>query len=218
MKKQLNIICILIFVCLGLSLIPNVYMIGDSFVQGFKHGYSQSKEASLHLEKPQILMPLELSLWPESVAIAPDTIVNQKSGERFPVQHIHNIVWVDQAKSDTTTTRGLLSIIRLIAILYAIIQFYKLINAINHQVIFEWVNVKKLNKIGVALLLSYVMTMLFVGLNYLFAKSLIEIPGYHFNYWCELNTVNLILGLIALLVGRVFAMGITLREEQELTI
>ena len=45
MKKQLNLICILIFFFVGLSLVPSIYSMGNGFVDGFKEQMSQAEEA-----------------------------------------------------------------------------------------------------------------------------------------------------------------------------
>ena len=55
-------------------------------------------------------------------------------------------------------------------------------------------------------------------LNYLLVRETVELEGYTVSFWMDFKAIELVLGLIALLVGRIFAMGITLREEQELTI
>ena len=44
MKKQLNLICVLIFFFVGLSLVPSIYSMGNAFVDGFKEGMSQAEE------------------------------------------------------------------------------------------------------------------------------------------------------------------------------
>ena len=111
-----------------------------------------------------------------------------------------------------------LALIGLFFIIKAIIQFYKLINAINHEVIFDWMNVRRLNRIGRNLLISFVMTQTYMLMNYWTATRLFELEGYEHNLWCDFQSMTLIMGLIALLVGRIFAIGLQMKEEQELTI
>ena len=108
--------------------------------------------------------------------------------------------------------------IGLFFIVKAITQFYKLINAINHEVIFDWVNVRRLNCIGRNLLISFVLTQAYMLMNYWAAARLFELEGYEHNFWCDFQSMTLIMGLIALLVGRIFAIGLKMKEEQELTI
>ncbi|RHJ78686.1 DUF2975 domain-containing protein [Parabacteroides sp. AM08-6] len=220
MKRQLNLICILIFLCLGLSLIPHALMVCNGFIEGFKYGMEQAEDARksgmTSFDAPS---PVELSLWPKSLAVSPDKVFNLKTNEWVPAQHLKSLLWVRPEHTFfPTAVNGLFSLLGLIAILYAIVQFYKLINAINHEIIFEWVNVRKLTRIGIALLLSFLLMQTFWLLNYLLVRETVELEGYTVSFWMDFKAIELVLGLIALLVGRIFAMGITLREEQELTI
>lgn len=84
MKKQLNLICVLIFFFVGLSLVPSIYSMGNAFVDGFKEGMSQAEEA--HEQgttniSAGILSPMTLSLWPKSLAATSDKLFNQKDQE-----------------------------------------------------------------------------------------------------------------------------------------
>lgn len=54
--------------------------------------------------------------------------------------------------------------------------------------------------------------------DYWEATRLFELEGYEHNFWCDFQPMTLIMGLIALLVGRIFAIGLQMKEEQELTI
>ena len=191
MKKQLNLICVLIFFFVGLSLVPSIYSMGNAFVDGFKEGMSQAEEA--HEQgttniSAGILSPMTLSLWPKSKDVGIARYVS------------------------------FLILIGLFFIIKAIIQFYKLINAINHEVIFDWMNVRRLNRIGRNLLISFILTQAYMITNYWEATRLFELEGYEHNFWCDFQPMTLIMGLIALLVGRIFAIGLQMKEEQELTI
>ena len=205
MKKQLNLICVLIFFFVGLSLVPSIYSMGNAFVDGFKEGMSQAEEA--HEQgttniSAGILSPMTLSLWPKSLAATSDKLFNQKDQEWYPASHIKTLVW---AKSkDVGIARY--------------VSFLMLINAINHEVIFDWMNVRRLNRIGRNLLISFILTQAYMITNYWEATRLFELEGYEHNFWCDFQPMTLIMGLIALLVGRIFAIGLQMKEEQELTI
>lgn len=90
MKKQLNLICVLIFFFVGLSLVPSIYSMGNAFVDGFKEGMSQAEEA--HEQgttniSAGILSPMTLSLWPKSLAATSDKLFNQKDQEWYPATY-----------------------------------------------------------------------------------------------------------------------------------
>ena len=221
MKKQLNLICVLIFFFVGLSLVPTIYSMGNAFVDGFKVGMSQVEEA--HKQgatniTTEIMSPLALNLWPKSLAATSDKVFNQKDQEWYPASHIKTLVWAKTKDTGFTQFGSVLVLIGLFFIVKAITQFYKLINAINHEVIFDWVNVRRLNCIGRNLLISFVLTQAYMLMNYWAAARLFELEGYEHNFWCDFQSMTLIMGLIALLVGRIFAIGLKMKEEQELTI
>ena len=221
MKKQLNLICVLIFFFVGLSLVPSIYSMGNAFVDGFKEGMSQAEEA--HEQgttniSAGILSPMTLSLWPKSLAATSDKLFNQKDQEWYPTSHIKTLVWAKSKDVGIARYVSFLMLIGLFFIIKAIIQFYKLINAINHEVIFDWMNVRRLNRIGRNLLISFILTQAYMITNYWEATRLFELEGYEHNFWCDFQPMTLIMGLIALLVGRIFAIGLQMKEEQELTI
>lgn len=220
-KRQLNALCVLMFLCLGLSVLPNIFVVCNAFVDGFRYGVSQTRDAEKQgtLDSFEIKSPMGLSLWPRNLTVCQDSLLNLKTNNLIPAQHTQSIIWMEGEKSLLPTwLNGLLSIIGLVTVLWAVVLFYRLINAINHEVIFEWINVRRLNRIGIALLISFFMLQISWFFNYLSVKQLIELEGYDISFWGEFKTVHLILALVSLLVGRIFAMGITLREEQELTI
>lgn len=221
MKKQLNLICVLIFFFVGLSLLPSIYLMGNAFVDGFSAGMSQAEkvhEQGVTNISAEVLSPLALNLWPKSLAATSDKIFNQRDQEWYPASQIKTLVWVKSKELGITQFGGLLTLISLIFIVKAIIQFYKLINAINHEVIFDWLNVRRLNRIGRNLLISFVLTQAYVLMNYWASIRLFELEGYEHNIGCDFQSMTLIMGLIALLVGRIFAIGLQMKEEQELTI
>lgn len=218
MKRQLNLICVLIFFFVGLSLVPSIYSMGSAFVDGFKAGMSQAENShglSAHAER---ISPLALNLWPKSLADTSDKLFNLKDQAWYPVSHIKSVVWVNTEDVGMARFVSFLMLVGLFFIVKAILQFYRLINAINHEVIFDWMNVRRLNRIGRNLLISFVITQVYMFMEYWMVARLFELEGYKLNFWCDFQSMPLIMGLVALLVGRIFAIGLQMKEEQELTI
>lgn len=104
----------------------------------------------------------------------------------------------------------------LITTIIIIVQFYKLITAVGKSKIFEWVNVKRLRYIGCSLVVLFLID--FVGNIILLqmTRGYVSFSNYHLDG--EWNAINLILGLFSLLIAEIFAKGLHLKEEQELTI
>ena len=221
MKKQLNLICVLIFFFVGLSLVPSIYSMSNAFMDGFEVGMSQAED--VHGKETtnisaEILTPMTLSLWPKSLAVTSDKLFNHKDQEWYPASHIQTVVWAKSKDTVITRYASFLVLIGIFFIIKAIVQFYKLINAINNEVIFDWMNVRRLNRIGRNLLISFMLSQAYMITNYWEATRLFELEGYEHNFWCDFQPMTLIMGLIALLVGRIFAIGLQMKEEQDLTI
>ena len=87
MKKRLNILCILVFIVLGLSL----YTTGYQFGTGMKAGMSLAKEQ--HKEPKQCDGTMLagdfrfVDVVPTIAMIKPDTIINAQSKEKVPVMY-----------------------------------------------------------------------------------------------------------------------------------
>lgn len=219
MKKQLNMICVLIFLVVGLSLLPSIFFVGQAFVDGFKYGMSQEKESSENKTVGR-MSPIGLNLWPESFTRTAfnNKITNLKDHQDYPVMMVKAMIWIKNKDMGLMQFGGILSLISLFFIIKAIVNFYKLINTINHGVIFDWSNVRRLNRIGRFLLISFGFAQVYMLLTYLTVHRVVELEGYRFNFWLDCESMNLVIGLTALLVARIFAIGLQMKEEQDLTI
>lgn len=90
--------------------------------------------------------------------IQPDSILNEKTGQKIPVAYSQMIVQVNE-KSNTLNMviTGLLSFIGSICVIVALVYFIKLIISINKSTIFDWKNVKRLRIMGYALLIQFLL-------------------------------------------------------------
>jgi hypothetical protein len=148
-----------------------------------------------------------------------DSVVNQKTGEQMPLlltetQVLYNI----QLSPWLWAVIYLSGFIDWILAIMAIVTFIRLIVNINHAQIFAWSNVKLLRKLGFQLLGIYLMVVIMVITDCMAASQNIEIAGYAPNWMIGFTNSNLLFALVSLLAAEVFAMGLRLQEEQDLTI
>ncbi len=71
---------------------------------------------------------------------------------------------------------------------------------------------------GYALVLAFVGTLLILGIDILPLKQFFSIPHYSYNTASDLHITDLILRGVALIIAEILAIGLRLREDQELTI
>lgn len=113
---------------------------------------------------------------------------------------------------------GIMGFLLLPLLLAVIILFLKLIADIQSALIFTKANVLRLRWIGVCLLLIGVIYTIGNYMELVFVRSAVEISGYEITGEGMIEFPSLINAMIAFLAAEIFAIGLRLKEEQELTI
>jgi hypothetical protein len=110
-------------------------------------------------------------------------------------------------------------LIILAIVVVTIIKFIRLINNINRNKVFERCNVKLLRQLGI-LMLSLALVNIISGVygEIIVARLPYELSGYTYSYYWQLPWGHILIGLVSLLMAQIWAKGIQMREEQELTI
>lgn len=211
MKKRLNILCGLVFLAVFVSLIDA----GMEGTRGFYEGYTSVPD-----EEPFDHAASSYQLCLRHRPDAPcDSVWNAKSGAYVPVKmeqiHIHlDVYW----GWGYLLLQFILASILIAFSVYVLVSFIRFIRNVNKEKIFHWDNVRLLRKMGWSLLLVYLVNILFVWLSYWDASQSLELEHYTLNYSHFLSDPMLLEGAIALVAAEVFAIGLRLQEEQDLTI
>lgn len=218
MKRRLNILCALVFLVLMLSL----YTAGYQFGSGFLAGMNLAKEKSELIEKNEDSMFSGdfrlVNIVPTTAMWQPDTIINAKTGERELAVYKEIAVRVAKDRSYTqliiSSSCSLLNIFISIA---ALIIFVLIISNINKSNIFEWKNVRRLRWLGGLLIISFILELLPKAVNYWGIKDVFALDNYMIAPFA-LQVTDMLLGLGCLIVAETFAIGLRMKEEQDLTI
>ena len=104
------------------------------------------------------------------------------------------------------------------AIVWAVVLFIRLIVSINKSDIFNWKNVRRLRRLGVLLIIGFVCTFLLAFLSFHNVEKVFSVTGYSLSMADMVHITSLVLGISALIVAEVFAIGLKMKEEQDLTI
>lgn len=207
--------CVLILLAIGFSL-TNYFMtnwgwISDSFMRGANEGYNMNKP-------PKTLTIDYLNLEPKDWAVFTDSVWNEKSQTWMPMQYQHLVVERPSQRPSYQTIFGFLVCFIMGCSFAIFFTFIKFIIAINRLDVFSWQNVSKLRFMGKAMLLVFLTNCVFEYLNYIEISSVVEVARYEFSKSDVVDYYSLFTGLGLLLIGEVFAIGLRLKEEQELTI
>lgn len=222
MKRRLNILCVIVVLVLSYS----VFESGYYFAVGVKAGVDAGAESTVSAENQKELINMKyISLLPEQLSkvgdsgLFQDSVYNEKSGEYVPVSFSSMMVSVD-TKSTTLEqiASSLLNLLHIAICIWAIVLFVRLVISINKSDIFNWKNVRRLRLLGTALIISFCTALLPAYLTFRGVGKVFSVHGYNLDLSDMVNTTTLVLGISTLIVAEVFAIGLKMKEEQDLTI
>ena len=148
-----------------------------------------------------------------------DSVYNVKSGEFVPVAHGLLMVGMKTPKSlGVRVLAGVLTWVSLVAIIWALVLFVRIIVAINRSDIFNWLNVRRLRRLGLLLIIDFGCTCLSAYLTLCSLRQVFGLEHYELELPDTVSSTTLMLGLVTLIVAEVFAIGLKMKEEQDLTI
>lgn len=223
MKKIINILCIAIISVILASVVLPTYQLGYYFGAGFKEGMQSAKNGS---EVSKVLdenTPLALAFAPsiEKITNAPDSLLDKSTGEILPITINKASIFVSNEFVPYSYNYVVLicDLLNLVILVILIVKFIRFIININRNVVFERCNVKLLRQLGVMMLsLAFISIAMGVYGEFMVSRLPYELSGYDYSYYWQLPWGNLLIGLVSLLMAQVWAKGIKMREEQELTI
>ena len=209
MKKRLNIITFIIGVAVGISYLNSESI--SALKECYMLGYDDGDESQTEL----VYLSLETT---ESLAM-PNELMNKKSGELMPTSIKNATVKVAVGERSMLNLLSMILCLIILNVSYLIVaySFLRIIFAVNKSVIFEWVNVKRLRIMGIGFILMFIGNAIlgFVQ-KYSFFK-IMDIENYKIIN-SPFDGSILMFGVISFLVAEIFAVGLRLKEDQELTI
>ena len=127
-------------------------------------------------------------LLPDNLSSTSDSIYNEMTGKNVPIWQIQSMVTVD------TDAPGWLALIN------TLLSFILII-------------------FGIKAVLQFIATTLTSTYMHTWQLSqVLKIPGYSYNWLNPFSHSSLLLGVLAFVIAEVFAIGLKMKEEQDLTI
>ena len=218
MKRRLNILCLLVMLVMSYSIFESTYYLGSAFMSGFRASFKEEmKKYPERLSEISNMKAVEL--FSDDFANLKDSVYNEKSGTFVPAMYSKLAVSVEMEPNIWLRLVTMLSaFIDVLSSILAVILFIKLIISINKSQIFDWRNVRRLRWLGGLLMLSFICSVIPVCTAFCELSGVFEIPGYSLTLYNAISSLTLVLGLMSLIVGEIFAIGLRMKEEQELTI
>lgn len=222
-KTSINLLCVLIIAILAGSILLPAAMASYYFVAGMLANAETTAEVAPQPDTvidTSSLVVIAMQPGREKLAAPTDTI-KFDDGREFPAVITSANIYVPDAEmqSNLDTVSLICTILSTICLILLIIELIKFMISINKGQIFNSLNVKRLRRFGIYLILIAAiecMSGLFQE-NSIVSMGL-ELEGYDITALWSIPWQHLLLGFLALLMSQVWAYGLSLKEEHELTI
>ena len=216
MKKRLNLLCAIVLLVLGWSVVVTGYYMVVGAAEGVRQGwnYAKAEHEAREQGRPmtedagEMLHMKYISLLPPMLSdpdgeMLPDSVYNERTHSYIPAGYASLTVSIETRHK---WVGNLLSLLILAANIWALVVFIRLVISINRSDIFCWRNVRRLR------------SWLSAWVEVEAVRDVLSIPHYELTMTDVVDRISLLLGLCALIVGEVFAIGLRMKEEQDLTI
>ena len=214
MKRRLNILCLLVFITVSIGFLPFLYAVGIGFQTGVEGNHNQSVELDQYVEAASVnLMPARF------VGLSHGTIINKVTGESVDIWPERIAVNMPVSYPQWFVVVNDVSRYLVYALLIAIVVlFLKLIVRVNRGLVFEWRNVRLLRWLGGIELTGSIVTTVIQIYGASIVSSQFGVGGFLPDYFSYVSAMELTVGLVALIVAEIFAVGLKMKEEQDLTV
>ncbi len=217
MKRKFNVLSTIVFIILAINLSESFYYAGLGFAEGMDMAINKHRNPDKYLLTKT---PTAIAFMPTDMTEPCDSVVNTVTGEKTGIIASQAMVWMDKEDLGGVLgfIAGFLAIGSCVLMLLVIWHFFKFIKNINRMEIFTWKNVNLLETMGGLLVIVFVMNLAYSAIQYWQVSQVFALKGRIFDFMTPLTDSTLILGILAMIIGEVFAMGLKMREDQELTI
>ena len=215
MKKRLNLFCVLIFVVIVCDLLSmsNTFVAG--FTAGMKHGTERRPLTETSPANYCYISLLPVEMTGENAV----TVADKGADKRYEV-------WPTQLIVPMKEGHGLGSVVFKMAytLLYglagvaALVAFILFVRNVNRNAIFTRKNITLLRMVGWCLVATGIIATADGCYDTYLARQSLSLTGYVADYGSAANVTSVIFGLFAVVVAEAFAIGLKMKEEQELTI
>lgn len=216
MKKRLNLICLGIV----LAVLVSMSFLFSTFYYGFKAGIDAYEQGAAGVEKLDVTYKMIGTMPTDVITNETATAINEKDGSTVSILPFISMIGIPNEKADATDSifLSLLDWMVIICCIYAIVQFVKMIRNIHRNIIFDWANVKRLRRLGFSLILCFCCSLVTFAINNHLVSQVISLKDCDFSIAFQFSDPTLLIGFTSLLFAEIFAIGLKMKEENDLTI
>ncbi len=217
--KRLKLLCIILLVVFFGSMYQGAVL---PFVEGIKYGITIAKyQIESNQETDDFIM---MDVITRDNSYMEQTETNLKTGEKV-LTRPNNMTIIVNSLPDKPAWWLPMQIIYFILTFSSLILgvwipflVVKIVRSLQHSEVFDRLNLKRINRIGIILVAVGLLGTVFQTINILLAKGMVELTNYEFTFSKAVDFNPIIMGVVILIMNEILRIGIEIKEEQDLTI
>ncbi|MFT3753951.1 MAG: DUF2975 domain-containing protein [Paludibacter sp.] len=217
--KRIKIFCIILLAVFFGSIYQGAIL---PFVEGMKYGISVAKYQLQHKEKTDDFVMLNVVTKDYNYLDASE--INLKTGEKVLIRPNNMTILIQSVANKPAWWIPLQIIYTLLIIAALVLSIWipflvvKIIRSLQNSQVFDRHNLKRINRIGIIMLIVGLLGTATQAINIFSAQTIINLAHYNFSYSKTIDFNPIIMGVVILIMNEILRIGTEMKEEQDLTI
>lgn len=217
--KRIKTLCLILLIIFFGSLYQGAVL---PFVEGVKYGFAVAKYEGDNKKSTDEFLLMDIIA--KDASYMETNELNKKTGEQALLRLnnvsvlVHSLpekpVWWEVLQ----VLYGILILVSLVLGVWIPFLVVKILRSLQHSEVFDRINLKRINRIGIILLMMAILGSLIQLINVVSAQYMVDLTHYTFSYAKVIDFDALIMAVVILIMNEVLRIAIEIKEEQDLTI
>lgn len=216
---RIKILCIILLVVFFSSIYQGAIL---PFVEGIKYGMTIAKYQIEHKEKTDDFLLMDVVAKDNNYF--DNSEANLITGEKVLVRPNNVTIMAHSLPVKPAWWLPLQILYAVFTVLTLILGIWvpflvvKIVRSLQLSDVFDRNNLKRINRIGIILLIVGLLTTSIQAINIFSAQALVNLTNYNFTYSKIIDFNPIIMGVVVLIMNEILRIGTEMKEEQDLTI
>lgn len=217
--ERLKALCVVLLIVFFGSLYQGAVV---PFIDGINYGLTIAKYENNTQNKTQEFIMMDVE--PKNPEFMEPNEINIKDGKAVLVRATNVSLLMSDTPNKPVWWMALNSLYIALTVIVLILGVWipflvvKILRSLQHSYVFERINLKRINRIGIIILSIGLIGSVIQVINILSAEYLVDLTNYRFTYSKVIDFNAIIMGVVILIMNEVMRIAIEIKEEQDLTI
>ena len=217
--ERLKALCVVLLIVFFGSLYQGAIV---PFIDGVSYGLTIAKYENNTQNKTQEFIMMDVE--PKNPEYMEANEINIKNGKEVLVRATNVSLLLDDTQEKPMWWMALNSLYMALTVIVLILGIWipflvvKILRSLQHSYVFDRINLKRINRIGIIILSIGLIGSVIQGINIISAEYLVDLTNYRFTYSKVIDFNAIIMGVVILIMNEVMRIAIEIKEEQDLTI